>query len=146
MPVEIFGYVRPPAVHSPCSTPSPSPSVAAMHPTDDVPNAVFQVDTRALREAAAAMGDGATGGAAVPPADDLLAALTVLSRDASAGWASVRAAATTGHAAAADACRLAESIVDMMASLRSAADAYDGVDERVAGQRLRPGWAGPQVW
>jgi hypothetical protein len=99
-----------------------------MHPTDEV-----RVSTRAMRQAAAVLG---SDGSAVAPTDELLAALDVLSRDASAGWPSVRAAVTSGLASAADAGRLVTSILDVATSLRTAADAYDAVDER----------AGPQLW
>jgi hypothetical protein len=108
-----------------------------MHPTDEL-----RVSTRALREAARAMGAGVPGWFA----DELVAALAALSRDASAGWGAVRAAATAGEAAAASAFRLADAVEDVAAGLRTVADAYDAVDERAAGHQPGPRWAGPQQW
>ena len=141
MPVEIFGYGRPPAVHSLCPVALPPPSVAAMHPTDEL-----RVSTRALREAARAMGAGVPGWSAAALADELVAALASLSRDASAGWGAVRATAAAGEAAAASGSRLADSVEDVAAGLRAVADAYDAVDERAAGHQPGPRWAGPQQW
>ena len=100
-----------------------------------MPRDTVRVSTRALREAAAAIGDGGPALSAATIADELVAAVAGLSRDASVEWASVRAAVAAGDAAATEARRLAESIAEVAASLRAAADAYDAAEDRAAGHQ-----------
>jgi hypothetical protein len=104
----------------------------------------MRVTSPALREVASGLTAFGSHGRATL-ADELAAAVTALSRDASAEWASVRAAVAAAGEATRAADLLDDSIGELAAELRTAADGYDAADVRASSRRLGL-WAGPRAW